>query len=61
MRLRFKDANGKNRFCHTLNGSGTALPRLYVALVETYQQPDGSILIPEALQPYLKTDRIGGE
>ena len=59
MRLRFKDENGKNRFCHTLNGSGTALPRLYVALLETYQQEDGSILVPEALQPYLGTDRIG--
>lgn len=39
MRLRYKDADGKNQFCHTLNGSGTALPRLYVALLETYQQP----------------------
>lgn len=61
MRLRFKDADGKNRFCHTLNGSGTALPRLYVALLETWQQADGSILVPEALRPYLGTDRIGGE
>ena len=58
MRLRFKDAEGNNRFCHTLNGSGTALPRLYVALLETYQQEDGSILIPEALVPYFKKDRI---
>ncbi|MDF1740433.1 MAG: serine--tRNA ligase, partial [Verrucomicrobiales bacterium] len=41
MRLRFKDEDGKNRFCHTLNGSGTALPRLFVALVETCQQADG--------------------
>ena len=38
MNLRFKDAEGKNRFCHTLNGSGTALPRIYVALLESYQQ-----------------------
>jgi seryl-tRNA synthetase len=59
MRLRFKDADGNNRFCHTLNGSGTALPRLYVALLETYQQEDGSIKVPEALVPYLKRDRIG--
>jgi seryl-tRNA synthetase len=59
MKLRFKDAEtGKNRFAHTLNGSGTALPRLYVALVETYQQPDGSINIPEALQPYFGADAI---
>ena len=55
MNLRFKDAETKkNRFCHTLNGSGVALPRLYVALLETWQQPDGSIKIPEPLQPYLR-------
>jgi len=58
MKLRFKDEDGKNRFCHTLNGSGTALPRLYVAFIETYQQEDGSIFIPESLQPYMGTDRI---
>ncbi len=52
MRLRFKDAEGRNRFCHTLNGSGTALPRLYVALLEQCQQPDGSIKLPEALEDY---------
>ncbi len=50
MNLRFKDENGKNRFCHTLNGSGTALPRIYVALMETFQREDGSIEIPEALR-----------
>lgn len=60
MKLRYKDAeSGKNYFCHTLNGSGTALPRLYVAFVETYQQEDGSILIPEVLQPYFGSDKIG--
>ena len=58
MNLRFKTAAGENRFPHILNGSGTALARLFVALVETYQQTDGSISIPAALQPYLKTDRI---
>lgn len=58
MRLRFKDAEGKNRFPHTLNGSGTALPRLYVALLEQCQQADGSILIPQALVPYFGADRI---
>jgi seryl-tRNA synthetase len=52
MNLRYKDADGKNRFCHTLNGSGTALPRLFAALIETSQQADGSIRIPEKLQPY---------
>jgi len=51
--IRFKGADGKNRFVHILNGSGTALARLYVALLETYQQADGSILLPEILKPYL--------
>ncbi|MFA5193313.1 MAG: serine--tRNA ligase, partial [Verrucomicrobiia bacterium] len=50
--IRFKDKDGKNRFVHLLNGSGTALARLYVALLETYQQSDGSLLLPEILAPY---------
>jgi len=58
LNLRFKDAEGKNRFCHTLNGSGTALPRIYVALLETCQQPDGSILIPEALRGHFGGEKI---
>lgn len=58
MNLRFKDEAGENKFPHLLNGSGTALARLFVALVETYQQPDGSVLVPPALQSYLKTDKI---
>src|SRR5437868_7268171 len=58
MRLRFKDRDGKNRFCHTLNGSGLALPRLFAALIEAYQQPDGSIQIPEKLQPYFGANEI---
>jgi seryl-tRNA synthetase len=58
LNLRFKDAEGKNRFCHTLNGSGTALPRIYVALLETCQQPDGSILIPEALRGHFGAEKI---
>src|ERR1051326_2683098 len=58
MNLRFKPVTGDNRFPHILNGSGTALARLFVALVETYQQADGSIAIPEALQPYLRASRI---
>ncbi len=58
MKLRFKDAEGKNRFPHTLNGSGTALPRLYVAVLEQYQQADGSIRIPDALVPYFGSEEI---
>jgi seryl-tRNA synthetase len=41
-----------------LNGSGTALARLFVALIETYQQSDGSVTVPKLLQPYLKAERI---
>jgi seryl-tRNA synthetase len=52
MNLRFKDADGKNRFPHTLNGSGLALPRLFAALIEAGQQPDGSIQFPEPLHRY---------
>lgn len=58
MGLRFKNEQGKNVFCHTLNGSGTALPRLWVALVETWQQADGTVVVPEPLRPYMKLDRI---
>ena len=52
MKLRYKDGDGKNNFCHTLNGSGTALPRLLVAVLEQCQDAEGTIAIPEALQPY---------
>ncbi|MEK7706946.1 MAG: aminoacyl--tRNA ligase-related protein, partial [Verrucomicrobiota bacterium] len=58
MNLRYKTVSGENRFPHVLNGSGTALARLFVALIETYQQADGSVTIPSPLQPYLKTERI---
>ena len=58
MNLRFKDGDGKNHFCHTLNGSGLALPRLFAALIETNQQADGSIRIPEILQPYFGAAEI---
>ena len=58
MNMRFKTAAGQNHFPHILNGSGTALARLFVALVEAYQQADGSVLIPPVLQPYMKTERL---
>jgi seryl-tRNA synthetase len=58
MNLRYKDSDGKNKFCHTLNGSGTALPRLMVALLETYQQSDGTVLLPKPLHAYFGGDRI---
>jgi seryl-tRNA synthetase len=58
MQLRFKGDDGKNRFCHTLNGSGVALPRLFAALIESYQQPDGSVTIPGKLRPYFGANEI---
>jgi seryl-tRNA synthetase len=57
--IRFRpDGKGKSEFLHTLNGSGLAVGRTWLALVENYQQADGSVVIPEALRPYLGTDRI---
>jgi len=56
--IRFKPKGGKSEFAHTLNGSGLAVGRTWIALVENYQQEDGSIAIPEILRPYLGTDRI---
>jgi seryl-tRNA synthetase len=61
MGLRFKGADGKNRPCHTLNGSGTALARLFIALVETYQTQEGGVTIPETLRSIFGSDRIGKE
>ena len=58
MNLRFKTEPGENRFPHILNGSGTALARLFVALIETHQQEDGRIRVPEVLQKYLGTNVI---
>jgi seryl-tRNA synthetase len=58
MNLRYKGADGKNKFCHTLNGSGLALPRLFAALIENFQQPDGSVRIPEKLQSYFGAAEI---
>ena len=52
MNLKYKSGDGKNKFCHTLNGSGLALPRLFAALIETFQQRDGSVRIPDKLQSY---------
>lgn len=59
MKLRYKDPETKrNLFPHTINGSGTALARLFVAVLETCQQADGSILLPPALQPYFGAAEI---
>lgn len=53
------EPKAKPEFIHTLNGSGVALPRLVVSIIENYQQPDGSIVVPEVLRPYMRADVIG--
>jgi seryl-tRNA synthetase len=53
-----KDRTQKARYVHTLNASGVALPRLVIAIVETYQNKDGSITVPEAVRPYFGADKI---
>ncbi len=59
-RVRYRTERGaRPRLVHTLNGSGLALPRVIISILENYQQEDGSILIPEALRPYTGFDRIG--
>jgi seryl-tRNA synthetase len=57
--IRFKPKSGKSEFVHTLNGSGLAVGRTWIAIAENFQQADGSIAIPEVLRPYMGTDRIG--
>jgi len=57
--IRFRRAQGeKPEFVHILNGSGLATPRLFAAILETFQQPDGSVTVPEVLWPYVGTERI---
>jgi seryl-tRNA synthetase len=57
--IRFKPkGGGKSEFVHTLNGSGLAVGRTWIAIVENYQQADGSVVIPEVLRPYMGIDRI---
>jgi len=56
MQLRFRNENGNTETLHTLNGSGLALPRVVAAILETYQQEDGSIAVPEVLRPFIEMD-----
>ncbi len=58
MGLRFKNAQGKQEYVHTLNGSGLAVGRTFAAILENFQQADGSVIIPEALRPYFGKDKI---
>ena len=57
-KIRFRDKDGKTRLVHTLNGSGLAVGRTVIAILEQYQQEDGSVVIPEVLRDYIKIDRI---
>ena len=60
--IRFKPkGGGKSEFVHTLNGSGLAVGRTWIAVIENYQQDDGSILVPEVLRPYMGIERIPAE
>ncbi len=58
MNTRFKDSSGRNRFVHTLNGSGLAVGRTLAAIIENYQREDGSVEVPQVLRDYLKADLI---
>ena len=58
MGMRFKNAQGKLEYVHTLNGSGLAVGRTFAAILENFQQEDGSVIIPEALRPYFGKDKI---
>jgi seryl-tRNA synthetase len=51
--VKYRTLDGKSRLVHTLNGSGLALPRTMIAVIENYQQPDGSIVVPEVLRPWM--------
>lgn len=57
--IRFRDENGKVQFVHTLNGSGLAVGRTVAAILENYQNDDGTVTVPEALRPYFGSDKIG--
>lgn len=57
--IRFRrEARGRPEYVHTLNGSGLGMPRTVIAILENYQQADGSVVIPEALRPYMRAERI---
>jgi seryl-tRNA synthetase len=58
MNIKFKRADGKKELVHTLNGSGVAIGRTFAAILENFQQQDGSVVVPAALQPFTGFDRI---
>ena len=58
LNIRYQVEAGKNQFVHTLNATACAVPRLLLALMETYQQRDGSVLVPDPLVPFVGLNRI---
>jgi seryl-tRNA synthetase len=56
--IRFRDKDGKVRYVHTLNGSGLALPRVVIGILENFQEADGSVVLPAPLRPYMGVDRL---
>ena len=60
LKIRFKDEDGSNRLVHTLNGTAVAIGRMLIAIMENFQQPDGTVQVPEALVPYTGFESFGG-
>ena len=61
MKARWKnDQTGQNEYVHTLNGSGLAVGRTLIAILENYQQQDGTVTLPEAMQPYMRNQEVIG-
>ena len=58
LKLRYKDKNGKPQLCHTLNNTCVAPPRMLIAFLENNLQEDGTVLIPEVLQPYMGGTKV---
>jgi seryl-tRNA synthetase len=59
LNVKYKDDEGKNRYVHMLNGTAVAVSRAIIAILENFQEADGSVRIPRALVPYCGFDRIG--
>ncbi|MCK4590203.1 MAG: serine--tRNA ligase, partial [Candidatus Latescibacteria bacterium] len=58
LNIRYRQGKGSTQFVHTLNGTAVAIGRTLIAIMENYQQQDGSILVPQVLKPYMKVERI---
>lgn len=58
LNIRYKSAEGATRFCHTLNDTGCAMGRMLIAILDNYQQSDGSVRVPDALRPMVNKDYL---